>query len=646
MLNFAGLKRRLRRDNPRWVVLLIDVCIVCGCYLFSHFAINSFRGSFELEMMFKKAPLILTVYFLCFIWYGTYKGIVRQTGIRDAVRVFKVVWTAMVILMVITAVTRALFEKGTVAGDYLRMSYALLFMHAFFTMVSLVAARIFYRTLYEAFFFRKRKQVAVLIFGASRPGLMALSLLRDDVRVKYSVVSYVEDKPSRIGKRIGGLKIYCLEAIDQQFVDEHHIEQVIIAVENNDPERLQHVSEVFENLGLEIKIMPPASTLLNAGGQRQIRALKIEDLLGRETIKLDNPAVQREMKGKVILVTGAAGSIGSELARQIARQRYQSLILLDQAESALYDLQQTLKAVDISKVHFVVGNVRDKKFMESIFDQFKPQLVFHAAAYKHVPLMEHNPYEAILTNVVGTQTVADLAMKYKATKFVMVSTDKAVNPTNVMGATKRAAEIYVNSCNDMSDTNFIITRFGNVLGSNGSVIPLFERQMEAGGPLTLTHPDITRYFMTIPEACQLVQEAGVMGKGGEIFVFDMGKSVKIMELAKRMIRLKGYRYPEDMDIQITGLRPGEKIYEELLADNENTIKTHHPKIMIANVNREDIPTRRMILDKLCTAIMQVDRQEVNPIELVRMLKKVVPEFVSKNSVYEILDNQQSFSTTE
>jgi len=642
MLNINDIKRRLRRDNPRWVVLLIDVIIVFVCYLFSHFVLSSFKGNFEVDMMFKKTPLLLTVYIAFFIWFGTYKGIVRQTGIRDAVRVFKVVWATMIFLMLISVVTRFLFEKGTVAGDFLRLSYSLLFMHAFFTMVALVAARIFYRTLYEAFFFGKRKHTSVLIFGASRPGLMALSLLRDDVRVKYAIAAYVEDKPSRIGKRIGGLKIWGLDSIDAKWINDHNIEQVIIAVENNDPDRLRRVSEVFEKLDLEIKIMPPGNSLLNSGAQkRQIRALKIEDLLGREAIKLDNPEVQREMLGKVILVTGAAGSIGSELARQIARRQYSTLILLDQAESALYDLQQTLKATDMSKIHFVVGNVRDKFFMEGVFDQFRPELIFHAAAYKHVPLMEDNPYEAILTNVIGTKNVADLAIQYQAKKFVMVSTDKAVNPTNVMGATKRAAEIYVNSCNELFETNFIVTRFGNVLGSNGSVIPLFERQMEAGGPLTLTHPDITRYFMTIPEACQLVQEAGVMGKGGEIFVFDMGESVKIIDLAKRMIRLKGYRYPEDIDIKITGLRPGEKIFEELLANNENTVKTHHQKIMIASVNREDIAVKRIELDQMCQTILRVNHQEVKSIDLVQMLKRVVPEFVSQNSIYEVLDKQPS-----
>ncbi|MGJ1262786.1 polysaccharide biosynthesis protein [Sphingobacterium spiritivorum] len=589
--------------------------------------------------MLKKGILIILVYLFFFIGYGTYRGIVRQTGIRDAISVFKVIWVAMLTLMAANFVFRFFIPEDSILDDYLRMSYAVLFMHAFLSMVVLVAARIFYRTIYEAFFLRKRKQVNVLIFGASRPGLMALSLLRDDVRVKYSVFAFVEDKPSRVGKRLAGFKILGLDRLDKELIHEYNIEQIIIAVENNDPERLERISEKAQDLELEIRIMPPSNTMLNAGSQRQIRALKIEDLLGRKVIQLDNPAIQHEMYGKVILVTGAAGSIGSELARQISLQNYDQLILIDQAESAIYDVQQTLLATHPERVHYIVGNVRDRLFMEEIFAQFRPDLVFHAAAYKHVPLMEQNPYEAILTNVIGTRNVADMAVKYKTKKFVMVSTDKAINPTNVMGATKRAAEIYVNSCQQEQQTAFIVTRFGNVLGSNGSVIPLFERQMEAGGPLTLTHPDITRYFMTIPEACQLVQEAGVMGKGGEIFVFDMGKSVKIIELAKRMIRLKGYRYPEDIDIKITGLRPGEKIYEELLANNENTIRTHHEKIMIAKINSEDLNEKRILLDKLCEYILDRRSGTIKPIDLVRILKNIVPEFVSQNSIYEQLDSQ-------
>jgi FlaA1/EpsC-like NDP-sugar epimerase len=335
-------------------------------------------------------------------------------------------------------------------------------------------------------------------------------------------------------------------------------------------------------------------------------------------------------------VTGGAGSIGSELVRQISFTDFDKLIVIDQAESALYDIQQELKANCHKDTLFMVGNVRDRQFMESIFEHYMPQIVFHAAAYKHVPLMEQNPYESILTNVWGSKNLADMADKYGVKKFVMVSTDKAVNPTNVMGATKRAAEIYVSALNRQSKTNYIVTRFGNVLGSNGSVIPLFEKQLKRGGPLTVTHENITRYFMTIPEACQLVQEAAVMGQGGEIYVFDMGEPVKIMDLAIRMIRLKGYNYPEDIGIEVTGLRPGEKIYEELLADNENATKTHHQKIMIARVRTEELDVNKKRIEQLCEQVTNQGANH-NPMVLVELIKEIVPEYISQNSVFEQLD---------
>src|SRR5690606_14874999 len=374
-----------------------------------------------------------------------------------------------------------------------------------------------------------------------------------------------------------------------------------------------------EPLPLKVKIIPNSARLLAGDvATRQIRALRVEDLLGRKPIELDNPAVARELKDKVVLVTGGAGSIGSELVRQIGRTACRRLIVLDQAESALYDVQQDLKAYpNFERFSFVVGNVRDERFMASVFEQYRPQLVFHAAAYKHVPLMEENPYEAILTNVWGSFNVASLAGRYAVEKFVMVSTDKAVNPTNVMGATKRIAEIAVAALNKTSETNYIVTRFGNVLGSNGSVIPLFEKQIKAGGPLTLTHPDITRYFMIIPEACQLVLEAGAMGGGGEVFVFDMGQPVKIMDLAKKMIALSGYNYPSEIDIEICRLRPGEKIFEELLTTDELTLPTHHKKIMIALINTSNIEVQEKYISVLCNKCMS---SAIDEHELVEIMK--------------------------
>ncbi len=636
---FSYIRRRLRKDNPRWVVLVIDMVIVLGCYVATHFLINNFKGSFDAVLMLRKSILVGGVYLLFFLWRRSYKGIVRETGLTDAMRIFATIVLAASLLVGLSMIIRYYYPRGTLIASYLRLSYGVILMHASLVMVCMVAARILYRSIYEQLFLPYRKRKNVLIFGASHPGIAALSLLHADRRHKYQVEAFVEDNESRVGQRLSGLKILHLRDIDIPYVKRMDIDEVIIAVENNHSERMLKVTDHFQHLGLELKIMPSAHSLLHEG-TKQIRSLKIEDLLGRKPISLDNPAVRREMAGRRILVTGAAGSIGSELSRQIALQEYAELILLDQAESALYEVQQFFRSNGYERTHFVVGDVRDKAFMRHIFETYRPQIIFHAAAYKHVPLMEANPYEALWTNVYGSRVVADLALEFEVYKFVMVSTDKAVNPTNVMGASKRAAEIYVSSCAQRGTTHFIITRFGNVLGSNGSVIPLFEKQLEQGGPLTLTHPDITRYFMTIPEACLLVQEAAAMGKGGEVFVFDMGESVKIMDLAKRMIKLKGLRYPEDIDIEVIGLRPGEKIFEELLADDENTVKTHHPKIMIAQFHKGDLQEKWTEIVTLCSSLEEKSSLQFNNLDLVRRLKAIVPEYKSQNSDYETLDRAE------
>ena len=347
--------------------------------------------------------------------------------------------------------------------------------------------------------------------------------------------------------------------------------------------------------------------------------------MNRAPIDIENSKIKEEVRDKVILVTGGAGSIGSEIVRQICNYNYKSLIVLDQAESAIYDLQQELKQKGFHNFIPIVGDVRDKNRMNVIFNEYKPNIVFHAAAYKHVPLMEYNSYEAIKINIAGTKVIADLSIEHKVHKFVLISTDKAVNPTNVMGASKRIAEMYVSCMQQQNKTKFITTRFGNVLGSNGSVIPLFRKQIENGGPITLTHKEITRYFMTIPEASQLVLEAGAMGEGGEIFIFDMGESVKIFDLAKNMIKLSGLSYPQDIDIKITGLRPGEKLYEELLANGENTLPTYHKKIKISRVRELDYLSIRSKIDELCISNMFFDENTI------KLMKNIVPEYISKNS---------------
>ncbi len=639
-MNLTGYNKYFRKDSPRWVILMIDILMVIFCYYLSNFVITSFSGKFSIELMVKKSIIVTIVYYFSFLYFKTYRGIIRQTGFRDACSIFKAVAVAWFALMLIAAFIRPNYTDKDGIGQYFRLSYAVLFTHAFFATVCLVAARILYKNIYEMFFFGGRQIERVLIFGAGNMGTTTLNLLRNDVRKKVKVVAFADDNPSRIGKMINGYKILDQKELNAEYVRGLKIDSIIIALDDNNKDRLSRISSLIEPLPVKLKIMPTSAKMLSGKvATRQLRTLKIDDLLGREAIKLENPVIHEMFREKIILVTGGAGSIGSELVRQIGFTDFDKLIVIDQAESALYDIQQELKGNCHKDVLFIVGNVRDRQFMDSVFEQFRPQIVFHAAAYKHVPLMEQNPYESILTNVWGSKNLADMADKYGVEKFVMVSTDKAVNPTNVMGATKRAAEIYVSGLSRRSKTNFIVTRFGNVLGSNGSVIPLFEKQLKKGGPLTVTHQDITRYFMTIPEACQLVQEAAVMGIGGEIYVFDMGQPVKIMDLAIRMIRLKGFNYPEDIGIEVTGLRPGEKIYEELLADNENTTKTHHEKIMIARVNTDDLEMKQSKIEHLCGIVVKQSGDH-NPMLLVELLKEIVPEYISKNSIFAKLDKKE------
>lgn len=633
-------------NTPRWVVLVIDIIIVFISYIISNFILNSFLNTFSVEKLVYKLPFITFVYFFCFIYFKTYKGVVRKTGLKDAENVFVSNTTAFLILFFISFIYRQFIEsnlsENTPVSYVFRMSYSVIFVHLFISTVIMVIARLYYKWIYDYFFSKNKAQQKILIYGAGDSGLITRDILQNDTQFNYKVVGFIDDKPSKIGTFIDGVKIYSINDIDNKFIERNDISEIIISIQNIKTNQLLNLSKSLEDLNVNIKIIPPISNWIDGTYKpAQIKQLKIEDLLGRESIKLKNPIINENVQGKVILVTGAAGSIGSEISRQLAMMDFAQLILIDQAESALYDVQQSLKN-EISeekqnRIDYIVSSVRDRKRMLSLFDKYHPQIIFHAAAYKHVPLMERFPYEAINTNIYGTKIIADLANEFGAEKFVMVSTDKAVNPTNVMGATKRVAEIYVNCTNEKSKTNYIVTRFGNVLGSNGSVIPLFKRQLENGGPLTVTHPDITRFFMTIPEACQLVLEAAIMGKGGEIFVFDMGESMKIIDLAKRMIRLSGFKYPEEIDIKIVGLRPGEKIYEELLANDENTVKTHHEKIMIAKVNTNKCQDNKKLIEELCLMSSTIEKHE-QVMHLVAKIKEIVPEFKSQNSEFEKLDN--------
>lgn len=483
------------------------------------------------------------------------------------------------------------------------------------------------------------KNSKVLIFGSGQTGLITKHVI--DSSPSSRVYGFVEDDPRRVGKVINGSKIYraSAEDLEELFVN-LGIDELIITVKNLSVERKNQLVDICLRHRVKIRIVPPVDRWVKGElSINQIKEIHIEDLLERDAIKLDNPRVKSVIQGKSICITGAAGSIGSELVRQIIHYHPKVVVLIDQAESPLFEIDREIKALEIDvQIISYIADISNRERIDSILQGHKPSIIFHAAAYKHVPMMENNPSEAVMCNILGTKTLADLAVQHKVDKFVMISTDKAVNPTNVMGCSKRIAEIYVQSLNNHLDnlsgghTSFVTTRFGNVLGSNGSVIPVFKKQIDQGGPITVTHPEVTRYFMTIPEACQLVLEAGIMGNGGEIFLFDMGQSVKILDLAKKMIMLSGLKPGKDIDIVFTGLRDGEKLFEELLNQSENTIPTHHDKIMIAKVQEYRYPEINSFIELFNDLI-----NDKNELKMVALMKELVPEYRSNYSRFEILD---------
>ncbi|MGB5393878.1 MAG: nucleoside-diphosphate sugar epimerase/dehydratase, partial [Lutimonas sp.] len=508
-------------------------------------------------------------------------------------------------------------------------------IHYLLNIVLLISSRFIFKYLFNRVISSYKPPKNILIYGAGDSGLLTYTTMQNTNLNNYKIIGFLDDSTAKVGKQFNRIKIYDPEKITPEFIKKNDIKEIIFSIQNIKPFVLFDKVDKMAQLPVKVKIVPPVQQWIDGNlNLSQITDVKIEDLLERSPIKINNPIVQKDLQNKVVLITGAAGSIGSEIAWQVSKYGYKHLILLDQSESALYDLQQDFNRSGIQHFSVELADIRNEHRMSELFNRTEIDIIFHAAAYKHVPLMEDNPYEAVKVNVYGTSLLMKLATKYNVDKFVMISTDKAVNPTNVMGATKRVAEIHANYLNGLGKTKFVTTRFGNVLGSNGSVIPLFKKQLDMGGPLTVTHPEITRFFMTIPEACQLVLEAGAMGNGGEIYVFDMGESVKIVDLAKKMINLSGLRYPEDIDITFTGLRPGEKLYEELLTNEENTIPTYHEKILIAKTQKVDFEKANKAIDKL----MKVELLET--FEIVSVLKELVPNFVSNNSQFESLDKHK------
>ncbi|WP_276359537.1 nucleoside-diphosphate sugar epimerase/dehydratase [Daejeonella sp. H1SJ63] len=636
---------------PRWIIFCLDL-FVCGFSLcFAYFLKYNLNIEEINSAELSRNVLIFTVLnSFVFLSIKTYAGIIRYTSAQDSFRILFSVLISNGLFFIVNLILLSFGKEPYISNVILIING----LTGFLLLIT-------YRIMVKYFFmyiknFRMDKQ-RVIIYGAGEAGIAAKRTLDHDNKVNMLLTAFIDDDERKSGKAIDGIKIYHTRDF-LSLVKQEKIEDLIIASQSIPSERKNRIVDICLENDVKVLTLPPVRSWINGQlSSKQLQNIKIEDLLEREPIEINNDIIGDQLKGRRVLVTGAAGSIGSEIVRQISQFLPQMIILNDQSETPLHELQLELQENNLNNnFHSFIGDVRDQCRMELLFQTFKPHYVYHAAAYKHVPLMEHNPGEAVRTNVMGTKVVSDLSVKYGVEKFVMISTDKAVNPTNVMGASKRIAEIYVQSLfnsfkyqepaiytNGLShlnqdrsgvNTKFITTRFGNVLGSNGSVIPRFKAQIQKGGPITVTHPEITRYFMTIPEACRLVLEAGSMGEGGEIFIFDMGKSVKIVELAKKMIRLSGLVPHQDIAIEFSGLRPGEKLYEELLNDMENTMPTHHEKIMVAQVREYHFQTiNEHIRELIKLSCEYKDRQ------VVVKMKEIVPEFKSNNSIYEELDNR-------
>ncbi|MGY0392419.1 polysaccharide biosynthesis protein [Bizionia sp. KMM 8389] len=625
------LRKLSNRYASKWFILLFDSTVIASTFFLAHLIRYNFDINFDFAMFIKQIPFVIIAGIISFLLVSSHKGVVRFTGFKDVVNIIIGVNILATILIVTTYLSRKYNYNNVfdIAGS-------IIYIHLLLNMFFLIGAKFFIKSLYRSLITdpEKENNSIVLIYGAGDSGLITYNAIINDLKSDIDVFGFIDDNERKVGKKINLLNVYHPSHITKSFIEKNNIDSVIISIQNINSNRLLQITSKLFSLNLNIKIVPAVQTWIDGDlSIGQIKDIKIEDLLGREPILIDNPLLDEAYTDKIILITGSAGSIGSEIVRKLATFKFKKLLLLDNAESPLYDLQQELLRSNISNIEPIIADIRSKTRLEAIFNQYKPDIVFHAAAYKHVPLMENNPLEAVSVNVFGTENVVCLSKKYEIEKFILISTDKAVNPTNVMGATKRIAEMLI-CCQQESNskTKFIITRFGNVLGSNGSVIPLFKKQIENGGPITVTHKDIIRYFMTIPEACSLVLEASAMGSGHEIFVFDMGKPIKIYDLALNMIALSGLKHPNDIDINIIGLRPGEKIYEELLIKGENIKPTYNKKIMIANCKAVNIKKTEKLLKEL--SLLNTTTQNI---EIVSKIKDIVPEYTPNNSTYDVLN---------
>jgi FlaA1/EpsC-like NDP-sugar epimerase len=624
---------------PRWLIMLVDLSIVAWSFSTSYFIVERFefinilRGYFFIYTGLYSALAAIVMYAM-----RIHIGLIRYSNTRDVLRIFGSAFIASLLYLVVINT----WLVHMIHVDLVTINLVLLINFS----VSSTLLILLRTTVKSVFFYltnnTNAKKTIVLIYGSDNNAVLVKQALEASANTNFCVVGFVDDGSKKIDKEIQQVRVYHIDKLGK-LKEKYNVDKLIIMNHNLDEQTKKVALENCLALGIQVLTVPPSDQWIYGKlNPQQIKDLKIEDLLQRKPIKIDNTRISEDLHGKRVLVTGAAGSIGSEIVNQVLSYKPAMVILCDQAESPLHEIKLEVeeKFPNVPTTIFI-ADIRNLQRMHKLFSDYRPEVVFHAAAYKHVPMMEENPSEAVLANVLGTKHVADLSVAFGTEKFVMVSTDKAVNPSNVMGTTKRIAEIYIQALKDnpinnrpgVQPTRFVTTRFGNVLGSNGSVIPRFRAQIQKGGPITVTHPEITRYFMTIPEAVQLVLEAGTMGIGGEIFIFDMGQPVKITDLALKMIKLAGLQPDKDIKIVYTGLRPGEKLYEELLNAGERTMPTHHPKIKIAQVITYPYEAVAADIEELLELNKGQDDEAI-----VNKMKDIVPEFISKNSQYEYLDN--------
>ena len=620
-LRETGIKISRKYSLPRWLVLVIDLSVVfIAFFLACLLRYNFIMSPVSLLKVGNQAFIALGMYALFMILFQSYSGLIRHTTIKDITSIFLANTSAVMMLTFISAVGRV---NAWNAAFIIPIS--ILIIHYVVVTVLHSFTRIIIKVIFEQLKISQNGKKNVLIFGAGILGVAVKRIIESDHFSGFKITGFIDDNRKLRGKTVNQHPIWSSVMLDRKFVKDKDIKTVILAINNFPKDRKAFIIKKAISLDLEVLEVPSADSWLQGKfSVRQLQRVKPEDLLGRDPIVMNTERIMNGLYGKTVLITGAAGSIGSEIVRQLARFSAIHLVLVDQAETPSFFLKNELEK-EFRDLLFtsVIADVTNYIMMENVFKEFRPEIVFHAAAYKHVSMMEVNPREAIRVNAGGTKTVADLAIRFGVEKFIMISSDKAVNPANIMGASKRLCELYVHSLSSGKNitTKFVTTRFGNVLGSNGSVIPIFKRQIEKGGPVTVTHPEITRFFMTIPEACQLVLEAAFMGQGGEIFIFDMGNPVKIYDLAKQMISLSGFVPGEEIKIEITGLRPGEKLYEELLSDLEQTQETYHPKIMIAHNGVDDGDDVGLRIESLLEELYFIPVEEV-----IRKLKELVPEY--------------------